>query len=228
MAQGSSVFDASGDAARITSSEITMPSQSFTCVCWFKRTADKTGDYEAFISLRGSSHILIRMDSTNSWNNLASGSAVDLTGALPTGAWFALAVSANASNTKVYWYNSAGTLVSSNTTGAAPTSFNADDLTLGNDNEANESRNIEGKISLGRVWNVALSQAQIEAELASSTAVVTSGLLAKFEDDPAAATPSWTESSLTLDGADYPTLPYSGGGSSVAPLAANYYYMGAQ
>lgn len=183
-----------GDTDYVTRTTNLPANNSYTIAGWFKRSSDRD-NYERALNY----HMIVAPDpwintltfypswdggTPNVDNNLVlrsdtGGGSVGWTTLPGTGAWYYLAMTADASNIKGYWYTwngSAATLVDSTVQSIGiGTQHTATSIDIMSD--SNETgKYVDGKCCYLRVWDVALSQSEIEAEIPSSVIVKTANI----------------------------------------------------
>lgn len=167
-------FDSSND--RLHYSAVAPPS-TFTITCWVYLSVD-TNSFSCWLRLwdSGASTVATWATDSNGTSGpnyyTASGSINNATG-LVVGEWRKVAITRTGTSGQVLVATPSGsTEVDSGTvSGATPAG-----LTIGNRHSADGSEPWNGRVAQVRIWDNVLTQAQIEAEWASSTPVVTSGL----------------------------------------------------
>ena len=200
------ITNASGDWIHRTAN---IPADnSFTMAGWFYRTSAR-GGYENFLSMNGGSGWTSCQLQNNfgggPWRlaiGCASQGRYEWTQTLPTGEWFYLAFCGNGTNITGYWYDHTMTMVGSpvSTSGASTVADHAELAALGCQTY-NEW--VDGKCAYVRVWDAALSQSEIEAEMASRRPVRTTNLNTAISSkngvDVSGNGRDWTLNSITVD-----------------------------
>lgn len=176
-------FDAVSDRITYAGSNPPDPSGGFTLTAWamiridsnlnatFARTHVVAGDSTSFNGATSS-------DGTGGPNYFTAGGTVTATTNFVVDSWRKIAFTCSSTTGHVYVAAVGGaTEHVSGTVGGAATPTG---ITLGGRSAASTDEGLDGRLAYVRVWSTALSQAQIEAEWASTTPVVTSGLWADW------------------------------------------------
>lgn len=226
-------FDASGDRLSRTTANIlnALPSSAFSVCAWVKRKVD-TGAFATAIYLTlsqsgGNGEVYVETETGGDVLHayeLGAGVAESDVGAGPTltiDTWFFAGYRrTNTARSLLYGTQAGGTLTkltNTDTRNYTDATNGMNGFQIGND-PFNE--NFNGEIAYVRLWNVALSDAEFDAEWRATTPVRTSGLRGDWR--LAAAASAATDSSgnsLTLtvggtlaDGGTNPTPPAAAGG----------------
>ena len=205
----------------------------FTMAGWFKRNTDTTGNeqamglYSAATSF-DSGAFLGKVVAAGTWRSEPN--AVDILSAASTPAdatldqWQYVAIVVIGQFTSGYAYWGTGSTLYQTTGIALASNTSRQHIVLGTYND-NSSDSFKGEIAHFRVWNAQLSQANLEAEMVSTTAVrgTGSGLLLDWGFVADATDGSGLGKNGTVSGTvTYTAGPTLGGGSSVMNIA-NFY-----
>lgn len=171
-------FDAANDRVTFTGT-LPDPSAGITATAWAYVSAS-TGTFATFLRLYNAGTVI-------TWSTdgalggpayfTTSGNVINATG-FAVGAWRQIAISCTGTTGRSYIaVPGSGTEADSGTVSdtAAPTA-----VTLGGRGTSDPAEWFNGRLAYVRLWSVELTQAQIEAEWASASPVVTSGLHADW------------------------------------------------
>ena len=184
-------FDGTDDHVVIQDADALDLSSSYTMECWirperFNFLAGIISKYNA----SPSNGYLLRLSGAFPYNGLSFDGMETATGILQADTWYHVAAVKNGSSRKLYVngteYPLHGTPV---TVGA-----NTDKLTLGVD-YLPSPRYFKGVIDEVRIWNVARTQAEIQANMSSTIAPATAGLVAYYQFEE--GTPGGDNTALT-------------------------------
>ena len=154
-------IDAAGDSAYRSTA---LPSaQNFTIAAWIYLHTDRTGEYRYFLGIEdslsnASSWKLIGWTNGNAFQVSETSGTGNFGSAPGTGAWFYAAITGDADSITGYWINQAGTVQTATVSAA---SFTASAMIFGNDSW---DEWIDCSVAYLKIWDAALSQAEIEAE----------------------------------------------------------------
>lgn len=210
-------------ADRLTAA-VTLPAVTagITVTGWIKRKVDRDG-YSTWLRLHtggtggGSTIITFGTGSSgdSTYGYYTSSGEATLVQPVPQDVWVPVAVTHNAGTTgSIYARLSGTTYVASGTVnGGTPTG-----ICLGGRDATDTTEWFNGELAQFRIWNTELSQSQIEAEWASATPVITSGLLynwplansADLTDTVAARTLTTQSGGTPTTGSDNPPNVGSG------------------
>jgi hypothetical protein len=172
-------FDAASDRVSYTASN---PPATFTVVMWAYNAVDQNTN-ATFARLHASSGattvatFATDSDGTSGPGYFTGGGSIVQATGCPVGAWRKLAFSRTGSSGAAYVAAvGGGTEVDTGTV----SSGTPDGLTLAGRSAGDNTEWFNGRLAYVRVWSVVLSQAEIEAEWASTTPVRTSGLWADW------------------------------------------------
>ncbi len=200
------VVNASGDYIRRTTN---LPSATtFTLAAWYKRVAH-VEDNQVILSVNSAGTFTVgmtqavdlwRVQAGSSINSVSNGPALDT--------WYYLALTCagtGATDTTFRIWSAAGTLIETlQATGQVQTVTSVQVLNSG------FGQYTSGKAAYGRLWDAVLSQAELEAELASSTIVRTANINTAFGADSATDVSGnardWATNAITVDSADNPSF----------------------
>ncbi|MFJ2000260.1 LamG-like jellyroll fold domain-containing protein [Streptomyces chartreusis] len=174
-------FDAAGDRISFAGSMFAVGS-GFTMTAWAYVSVDTDANstFGRLHASSGGSTIATwatGSDGISGPNYFTGGGSVSNSTNMAVGAWRKIAISCSGTTGKSYVATVGGaTEVDSGTVGVGT----PDGLTLGGRAPADSSEPFNGRLAYVRVWTAELTQVQIEAEWASTTPVVTSGLWADW------------------------------------------------
>jgi len=194
------ISNASGDYIRRTAN---LPaSTAFTMAGWFYRVTDRNA-YESFFELtNGTGYQDIQATTSNVLELNGNDHATQSwSSEPPTGEWFYLAHTSDASNHKGYWYDSTKTIVEGVKSATRTSSYTPTEMGVLGNVAFNEW--VNGKCAYVRVWDAVLSQSEIEAEMASRRPVRTTNLntaiMSRTGTDVSGNARDWTLNSITVD-----------------------------
>ncbi len=174
-------FDAASDRISFAGSMFAVGS-GFTITAWAYVSVD-TDANQTFGRLHASSggSTIVTWatgsDGLSGPNYFTGGGSVTNATGMAVGAWRKIAISCSGTTGRSYVNTIGGTTeVDSGTVGVGT----PDGITLGGRAPADSSEPFNGRLAYVRVWTTELNQTQIEAEWASTTPVVTSGLWASW------------------------------------------------
>jgi hypothetical protein len=176
-------FDATTDRITYAASNPPDPSSGFTITAWAMVRVDTNNNATLFRPhvVSGdstSANCATSSDGTGGPNYFTAGGTVTATTNFVVDSWRKIAVTCSSTTGHVYVAAVGGaTEHVSGTVGGAATPTG---ITLGGRSAADASEAFDGRLAYVRVWSTQLSQAQVEAEWASTTPVVTSGLWADW------------------------------------------------
>ena len=173
-------FDAAGDRISFAGTMFAVGS-GFTITAWayVSVDTDTNATFGRLHSSSGGSTVVTwatDSDGLAGPNYFTGGGSVSNSTNMAVGAWRKIALSCSGTTGKSYVNNLTATEVDSGTVGVGT----PDGITLGGRAPADASEPFNGRLAYVRIWTSELSQVQIEAEWASSTPVVTSGLWADW------------------------------------------------
>lgn len=180
-------FNAATDRISHSSSNPPDPSAGFTITAWVYLSVDQD-DFTAIARLSASdgastSANMSTHSSGTTMGYLTGGGQLVSGHALSVDNWSRVAISATGTSGKVYGATPAGSvnLVTGTVGGAATPTM----LTIGGRSVGDSSEWFNGRVAHLRIWSAELSQAEIETEWASPTAVRTANLWADYPLDNA-------------------------------------------
>lgn len=176
-------FDAATDRVSYSASNPPAPSAGMTITAWAYLSADQNNNttFARLHAASGGSTVgtfATSSDGTSGPNYFSTGGSVTNATGFVVGAWRKVAWSASGTTGKSYVATVGGaTEVDSGTvaTGTAPTG-----ITLGGRSAGDSTEWLNGRLAYVRVWSAELSQAEIEAEWASTVPVRTANLWADW------------------------------------------------
>jgi hypothetical protein len=210
---------------------------SWSMGLWFYRDTDRaTNEYLALMTTdavgTATSGSGIRISSADALQATTAGAGTTIQAAQGTGSWIYAAVTfGNGSGTS--YYGTATTLTAGSGGGRANVAGVLDSVVIGRNVVTSPTNIFSGRIAHMRLWTGALSQAEFEAEMVSTSAIKASGLWAAYEFPNNGITfqsdSSGNGRTLGLSGlnwgGNYVAGPTLGGSTqSNAPRAAALYY----
>jgi len=173
-------FDAAADRLTYTGS-IPVPTSGLTITAWVKIVNDQNTNATWFRVYTSAFSTVITSatdaDGTGGNNYFTGGGTVANVQQLGVGSWCAVAVSHDTGTTgKAYVRIGVTTTATSGTVSSAT----PDGICLGGRDSTDPNEWFDGEMAQVRIWSTELNQTQIEAEWASPTPVVTSGLYANW------------------------------------------------
>lgn len=219
------IANASGDYVRRTEN-LPASSDAFTIAGWFYRSSDRAGggsyedvlDFNMFDGVDPWDHLIeIRPSWETPSGNCMSlrstvGGGLDAWSSRPAvDTWFYVAMTSHATNgVRGYWYDASFNLVESKVASITPVGTKSPRSTVTMSHYSDTGRYVDGKCAYVRVWDAALTQSEIEAEMASSVIVRTANINTAFGKDSgtdvSGNSRDWTLNSITTD-ADGPSFP---------------------
>jgi hypothetical protein len=152
---------------------------------WFYRDTDRaTNEYLALVANdavgTATSGSGIRISSADALQATTAGAGTTIQAAQGTASWIYAAVTfGNGSGTS--YYGTSTTLTAGSGGGRANVAGVLDSVVIGRNVVTSPANIFSGRIAHLRLWTGALSQAEFEAEMVSTTAIKTSGLWAAYE-----------------------------------------------
>lgn len=173
-------FDAAADRLTYTGSP-PVPASGLTITGWVKVQVDRN-DWSTWIRLYDSGFSTVANAATDSdglqGNSYFTAGGSVLNGqTLSVGTWAAVAIAHNVGTTGKSYVRLSGVTTASSGTVSSGTPAG---LCIGGRDSTDANEWFNGEIAQIRIWSSELSQAQIEAEWASSTPVISSGLYANW------------------------------------------------
>lgn len=174
-------FDAASDRVSFAGSMFAVGSGfTITAWAWVSVDTDANSTFARLHSSSGGSTVVTwatGSDGLSGPNYFTGGGSVTNATNMAVGAWRKIAISCSGTTGKSYVNTVGGTTEADSGTVAVGT---PDGLTLGGRAPADSSEPFNGRLAYVRVWTTELTQVQIEAEWASTTPVITSGLWANW------------------------------------------------
>lgn len=168
-------FDAATD--RLTTTTNLPAAGVYTVLCWVRIVNDRN-DYSNAIHIQGSfgRKVALAFDSDGATLRALDDELAGPTSgtALTVGAWYATAATVNTATCNLYWGTSASGLSNNTDTGFVPDTSAGATMYLGSNPF---DFWLDGELANVKVYDAALSQAEIETELASYTVTRTANLL---------------------------------------------------
>jgi hypothetical protein len=158
---------------------------SWSMGLWFYRDTDRaTNEYIALMANdavgTATSGSGIRISSADALQATTAGAGTTIQAAQGTASWIYAAVTfGNGSGTS--YYGTATTLTAGSGGGRANVAGVLDSVVIGRNVVTSPANIFSGRLAHIRLWQGALSQAEFEAEMVSTTAIKTSGLWAAYE-----------------------------------------------
>jgi hypothetical protein len=176
-------FDAATDKLTYAGSNPPDPASGFTVACWAWVSVD-TNANATIVRLHAAGGASTAANGATSTDGLGgpnyftAGGTVTATTGMAVAAWRTVAWTCTGTTGKVYVaIPGNATEVVSGTVGGAATPTG---ITVGGRSATDDTEEFNGRLAYVRVWSSVLTQGQIEAEWASTTPVVTSGLWASW------------------------------------------------
>jgi hypothetical protein len=158
---------------------------SWSMGLWFYRDTDRaTNEYLALVANDAvgvaTSGSGIRISSADALQSTTAGAGTTIQAAQGTASWIYAAVTfGNGSGTS--YYGTSTTLTAGSGGGRANVAGVLDSVVIGRNVVTSPANIFSGRIAHMRLWTGALSQAEFEAEMVSTTAIKSSGLWAAYE-----------------------------------------------
>jgi CshA-type fibril repeat protein len=169
-------------------------SQNKTVTCWIKTTTN-TGTPRIFAKRAGSSgngyefwtgkdatagKFAINMQGTGTPNNI--GTAGYSTASIADGTWHHVALVLDASSSRTLYGYLDGVLVNTGKTFSGTSDFsNALDFIIGATSDTNKSYKWAGQIDNVRIWNIAMTPTELQADMTATVNTPTANLLAAWD-----------------------------------------------
>jgi hypothetical protein len=174
-------FDAASDRISFAGTMFAVGSGfTITAWAWVSVDTDANSTFARLHASSGGSTIATwatGSDGLSGPNYFTGGGSVSNATNMAVGAWRKIAISCSGTTGKSYVNTIGGTTeVDSGTVGVGT----PDGITLGGRSSSDSSEPFNGRLAYVRVWTTELTQVQIEAEWASATPVITSGLWASW------------------------------------------------
>jgi hypothetical protein len=174
-------FDAASDRINFAGTMFAVGSGfTITAWAWVSVDTDANSTFARLHASSGGSTIATwatGSDGLSGPNYFTGGGSVSNSTNMAVGAWRKIAISCSGTTGKSYVNTIGGTTeVDSGTVGVGT----PDGITLGGRSSSDSSEPFNGRLAYVRVWTTELTQVQIEAEWASATPVITSGLWASW------------------------------------------------
>jgi hypothetical protein len=174
-------FDAASDRISFAGTMFSVGAGfTITAWAWVSVDTDANSTFARLHASSGGSTIATwatGSDGLSGPNYFTGGGSVSNSTNMAVGAWRKIAISCSGTTGKSYVNTIGGTTEVDSGTVSVGT---PDGITLGGRSPADSSEPFNGRLAYVRVWTTELTQTQIEAEWASSTPVITSGLWASW------------------------------------------------